>query len=71
MESDVTFTVVARHASTPMARPLALGVVDAHDYDHAESLFEADYPDYCILGIYEGDLSWEDAHALYEKENTV
>ena len=72
MITDVTFTIVARDARTPVAKAFAVGIVGAHDYDHARALFEAEYHDYyCVLGIYEGDLSWEDANALYEKENSL
>ena len=68
-DTDVTWTVLSRHKDKPFDRPLVTGMVDAHSYDHAEQEFEAQFPDHVILGIYEGDVSWKDAKALYDKEN--
>ena len=69
-DTDVTWTVLSRHKDKPFDRPLVIGMVDAHSYDHAEQEFEAQFKDYTILGIYEGDLSWKAAMAIYEKESS-
>ena len=69
-DTDVTWTVLSRHKDHPFEHPLVIGMIDCHSYDHAELCFEQESPDRVILGIYEGDVSWKDAMARYEKENT-
>jgi hypothetical protein len=70
MNSDsVTWTILHRNSNFCQSIPVTTGIVDAHDYDHAEELFEQQNSGEIILGIYEGDLSRKKAINIYHNEN--
>lgn len=68
-DQTVTWTVLHRTNADPFARAFVTGMVDAHSYDHAEELFEQEFPNEFILGIYQGDVSLKDAISRYSEEN--
>lgn len=70
-DKTITWTVLHRSVNNSFARPFITGMVDAHSYDHAEQLFEEESPNEFILGIYKGDVSWDDAVDRYNEENAA